>query len=183
MSPAHIFAGFFFFRTWSFWPKGFLVFHGNRWSNSSTSRSWRGWTANSRHRHEQQMRQQWQQERKFPNYWQGEKGSSCWIFLNGRLCRGQLITKNRLELPVVSDRLELKLPSGFNLICLNKLQYMHQTLFYFRSGDFSTYDLWLHLTGSSWKMAPSKWSYLRTDPDRWITLNLPWWDRISESYQ
>ncbi len=45
---------------------------------SSTGRSWRGWTANSRHRHEQQMRQQWQQERKFLQL-AGEKGSSSWI--------------------------------------------------------------------------------------------------------
>ena len=88
------------------------------------------------------MRQQWQQERKFSNSWQGEKGSSCWIFLNGRLCRGQLITKNRLELPVVSDRLELKLPSSFNLnflkgynICTKHYSILDQATF-----PLMTYD-------------------------------------------
>ena len=51
----------------------------------------------------------------FSNSWQGIKRAVLvGLFLNGRLCRCQLNTKNRLELPV-ADRLELKLSSSFNL--------------------------------------------------------------------
>lgn len=113
--PPHIFGDVFFSEHGVFGPRGCLVFHGNRWSNSSTSRSWRGWTANSRHRHEQQMRQQWQQERKLFKLLAGGKGEFLLDFFEWEALQMSIKYKNSLELPVVADRLELKLPSSFNL--------------------------------------------------------------------